>query len=363
MPLIDSAHYPALGADPQVIHLDASASMPLHEDVIAKIENFLRSNLGTHQKAQYDGALQATGAVQRTRRSIARHIGAQEDEIFFVTSASAALKDIYNTLSNSYPDGAVYSPEDHTSVAKLFSSAHVAHQLTYTQTGVYDLFGLSDDVRPYLLYAVQVHSLYGGDNDISLLRRLFPESFLLVDASQSIGRTTVNVSHMKCDALVFSSQKIGGIAGAGVLYLSKKHHPRIIDAVEPNTAPLPAIMSMGYALDIIEEKGIHAVDMYLAKMTEYFIYAALERVSAISFVKGPAFSEYSCGGNGIVSFKIDGYSSQDVSMILNDSHINVRAADHCVEASSVDRDVVRISMHVYTSTDDLDRLIDILSTL
>ncbi len=360
--LIDIVHYPAL-ADSNVLHFDASAAFPIHKLVLGDVVKFLSTNVGTHGKASYDWAQDASAEYKRTKQAVATFINATEEEVFFVASASEGLRIIHNSMRRSFPEGVVYSPEDHSSVTSVVEKTQALELLSYGPTGRYDVSNIARNEGKALVYATQVHPLYGSDNNIKSIRELFPHSFLMVDASQAIGRTSVDVAAMKCDGLTFSAQKLGGLPGVGIVYIAKKHHECLRESIEPHTLPMPAIVGLRSAIDVLQSYGVHKIDAYLTRLTEYFIYQAMERVHGISFTKGPALSEYSCSGNGIVSFRIEGYSSQDVAMILNNQAINVRAGDHCVDANAVERDVVRVSFHAYADTVSIDRLVSALAEL
>jgi cysteine desulfurase/selenocysteine lyase len=364
--LMDRQSYPSLRNHPSVIHLDASAAFPLHDAVIAAVNEVMMEYTGTAGKASYDWSLKASTEVDKVRMRVADFISASPKAIHFVYSASDAVRQLADSLHTEEYDTIIYSPEDHTSVTDLLGRHELTSiHLSYNQNGTYDLSAIDStaDYNKAIIFASNVHHLYGADNDMKALRLAFPGATLVVDASQSIGRTMVNVELLECDALYFSSQKIGGTAGAGILFISPSSRLANETIFEPSTLPLPAIASLGAAIDIIEAASLHYIDTKLTRLTGHFIMLASENVDALTFAKGPANSEYNCSGNGIVSFKIEGYSSQDIAMILGNHSINVRAADHCVNDAFVDRDVVRVSMHAYTTSQELEKLVAILAKL
>ncbi|HMI08998.1 MAG TPA: aminotransferase class V-fold PLP-dependent enzyme [Candidatus Saccharimonadales bacterium] len=364
--LMDRQSYPSLRNHPSVIHFDASAAFPLHDKVIAAVNGVMMGYVGAAGKASYDWSLRASAEVEKVRTRVADFISANPKAIHFVYSASDAARQLTDNLRAEEYDTIIYSPEDHTSVTDLLGQhALKPIHLSYNQNGAYDLNTIDStaDYSKAVIFASNIHHLYGADNDMRALRQAFPGATLVIDASQSIGRTTVNVGLLGCDALYFSSQKLGGITGAGVLFISPSSKLASIDLIEPSTLPLPAITSLGAAIDIINAVSLHHIDTKLTRLTSHFIQIAAEQVDALTFTKGSANSEYNCSGNGIVSFKVGGYSSQDIAMILGSNNINVRAADHCVNDAFVDRDVVRVSMHAYTVPDELEKLVNVLAEL
>ncbi|OGL21489.1 hypothetical protein A2707_05640 [Candidatus Saccharibacteria bacterium RIFCSPHIGHO2_01_FULL_45_15] len=359
---MDKLQYPVLRDNPSVAHMDASATFPIHEAVIQAVQHAMTAYVGAAAKASYDWSFDATSDVANARAAIAALIGATADQIFFTTSASDSARLTYDVIGKRYKDF-IYSPEDHTSTIRLFADTRHVTPLTYGYDGTYDLSSIAAKKGQVpMMFVSLVHHLYGSDNDLTSLRHKWPNAFIVVDASQAIGRMAVDVTSLECDALYFSSQKIGGIAGAGVLYV-RDIRSEYRNLIEPNTVPIPAIVSMGAAAKIIMKQGIHAIDLQLMRQSSLLVQQMNDRVARVTFSKGMAHSDYRCRNVGIVSFKIEGYGSQDIAMILNDHHINVRAGDHCVDGDVVDRDVVRVSMHAYTTDDDINRLVDVLAEL
>jgi cysteine desulfurase/selenocysteine lyase len=76
-------------------------------------------------------------------------------------------------------------------------------------------------------------------------------------------------------------------------------------------------------------------------------------------VYGPNF--WSCAdGAGILSFKVDSLSASEVGFILGENGILVRTGDHCISSRDEFDDTVRVSMHVYNTKEDIDKLIKVL---
>ena len=357
---MDRSHYPAL-ASSKLIHLDASAAFPLHQDVIAAVNKAMLHTLGASDKAQYGGALDVSRQVKQIRQEIADYIDADVSEIFLVASATDAVR----TIGTMWAKNAkvLYSPEDHSRI--IYEIAKVAEStcsLAYNQSGLYEYGSVAED-RPDVAILSHMHHVYGSDNDIQIARSRLPNTKIIVDASQSISRIPVNVRVMDCDALFFSSQKLGGIAGVGVLYIAKKHHLVIERTyVEPNTLPIMPLISLQAAIQLIAQETLRNISLHLTKLTGGLL-DSLSHLPRVHFTKGPAFPSSMCTGDGIVSFSVEGYSSQDIAMILADQGIQVRAGDHCVDPTTVDQDVVRISMYQYTTKEELDKLVEIISTL
>lgn len=355
---MDRADYPAL-AESQLIHLDASAAMPLHWQVVEAIQQATLI-CGAPGKASYRGAGQATQLTQAARQAVADLVGAAPGQIFFVPSASHAAAWLARTYG---PTGPVaYAPEDHSTVVAAIRAAVPTGrriELTYGETGEY--VADADTLRPVAsLFANHIHHLYGTDNDLVQLRQLC-QGRLFVDLSQSVARLPVDVGRLGCDGAFFSGQKLGGITGVGVLYL-RQPAPAGAEPLEPATLPLVPIAALGAAARVLRRHTMARVAGDLARKTSHLV-TTLAELPGLHFSKGIALADERCSGNGIVSFWVDGYDSVDIAQLLDDHKIAVRAGDHCIGRSAAAHDAVRVSLYTYTSQADLDRLRQVLSLL
>ncbi|GEM_PF-3019453 len=357
---MDKTQYPAL-ADTGIVHLDVSAVFPLHREVISAVDAVMLSPPGAPSKGQYTGSMSAAQVVDTVRQAVASLIHADASEVFFVASATDAAR----ILADIWGDGRslLYSPEDHDRIVHEFvKQSQSRSAISYGIDGEYDYNALVGS-QPEVAVLSHIHHVYGSDSDMSKVRQLLPDTKFIIDASQSISRRAVNIRQIGCDALFFSAQKIGGLAGVGVLYIAQQHHVSISrNYIEPNTLPVVPLASLGVAVNILERETLASIEAHLAKMTSYSI-DMLHTLPTVTFSKGPAYPDYRCAGNGIVSFSVEGYTSHDVAMILADEGIQVRAGDHCVDPNEVDQDVVRISLHRYTTVEDIDRLVSIIARL
>lgn len=357
---MDRSQYPALVAG-DIIHLDASAAFPVHNDVIAAVTTAMTSTLGTAGKACYEGARTAGDQISAIRQTVADFIHADPSEIFFVASATDAAR----IIGEMWAKGSrlLYSAEDHSRVLReVAGRSKEVYTVSYANNGEYDYSSIPTRPLDVALLS-HIHHVYGSDNHIHAIRKLLPGTKLVVDASQSISRTPIDVTALGCDALFFSAQKIGGLAGVGILYLAKKHHDESLTPyIEPNTLPLIPLVSLQAAVQVICQEDLAKISAQLSAMTVSLI-SELQQLPSVTFAKGPAFPDYRCHGHGIVSFSVTGYSSHDVAMILADQGIQVRGGDHCVDPTKANQDVVRISLHRYTTVDDMHTLVAAIAEL
>ena len=200
---------------------------------------------------------------------------------------------------------------------------------------------------------------------------------VLIDAAQSVQHTVVDVQKLYCDFLVFSSHKIYGPTGVGVLYGKEKW----LDAMPPYQGGGEMIASVSFekttfnelpfkfeagtpdfvgttalatALNYVSDIGIDNIAQYEHELLEY----ATERLLAIPNLRIYGNARQKCS---LISFLIDGIHPYDMGMLLDKMGIAVRTGHHCAEPLmrelSIDS-TVRASFAFYNTKGEIDRLVE-----
>ena len=122
---------------------------------------------------------------------------------------------------------------------------------------------------------------------------------------------------------------------------------------EPGTPNIPGVIGLGPAIDLVSSLGVRNIHTHEKKLGS-LMYDGL--------VKIPGVSVYSPHGTGVVSFNVAGENPNEFSRKLDDyGKICVRSGMHCAEplASSYHcQGTIRASVGCYTTTDEVDALID-----
>lgn len=206
-------------------------------------------------------------------------------------------------------------------------------------------------------------------------------SLLLVDGAQSVPHMKVDVKKLGCDFLVFSSHKMLGPTGVGVVYMRKglvdKLTPPILgggtinkvtyddfqlaklpDRWEAGTPDIAGVIGLGAAIEYLEKIGLKNVEKHEKELTKI----ALEGLTNIDKVEvyGPKELDKKVG---IISFNIGKMNSHDAaSMLDNLSKIEVRSGHHCAmpvmnEIIKKPEGTVRASFYIYNTKEEVEKLI------
>jgi cysteine desulfurase len=257
-----------------IIYLDHNATTPLDEAVLAAMLPFLREQFGNPASGHVLGRA-ARDAVQRSRSSVARLLGAHAGQIVFTASATEAnnLAIAGLTAPQAPPCHVVTTLVEHKSVAEPVRRLEQTLGISVTWLRPDPLgqvhpealeAALTPDTRLVSIQAANsvIHTL----NPIGGLARICAARGALFhcDATQWIGKLPIDVERLGIDALSLSAHKFYGPKGAGALYLGPKAlragvTPQILgggqeDGLRSGTLNVPAIVGLGVASELAIER-------------------------------------------------------------------------------------------------------------
>ena len=374
-----------------LVYLDNAATSQKPISVIESMNRFYthqNSNIhrGIHQLAE-----EATIEYEEARVRIAAFIGADSwQEIVFTRNTTEAI----NLLAYSWgrnklkPGDRVLSTEmeHHANIVpwQMLAEAHgvVLDFVPVTEDGKLDLEAYKRLLKkgPKLVTFAHMSNVLGTINPVAEMTALAHEAgaLVIIDAAQSVPHFRVDVIAIDADFMAFSSHKMLGPTGIGVLYGKKKLLNEMppflgggdmirrvqLDGFSTNDAPYkfeagtPAIaeaIGFGVAIDYLEALGMDNVFAHEQEMIGY----ALERLEEVPGVRvlGP---EAQAKG-GVASFTFEGVHPHDVAQILDQDGIAVRAGHHCAmpihERLGIPA-TTRASFYIYNTTDEVDALIE-----
>ncbi len=200
---------------------------------------------------------------------------------------------------------------------------------------------------------------------------------VLVDAAQSVQHMAVDVQQIDCDFLVFSSHKIYGPTGIGVLYGKEKWLEKLppyqgggemiasVSFEKTTFAALPFKFEAGTpdyvgsaalatALDYLSRIGLEKIARYEHDLLTY----ATEQLSTIDNLKIYGTASDKCS---VISFLVEGIHHYDMGVLLDTMGIAVRTGHHCAEPLMRRLGVegtVRASFAIYNTREEIDLLVN-----
>lgn len=379
--------FPAL-ADPAIVYLDSAATTQKPDTVIATVTDHHRTHTANPGRGTYSWATTLDARIAAIRNRAAAFVGAAHaDEIVFTAGATAALGTValgWGLTALADGDEILYSPADHAAnvlpwerlrdTLAHFGRRIVLRPYRVTAAGEADTDHIAELAGPRtrLITVCHLHHVYGGLSTLEELRGILdPRVRLCFDCSQSGGHLPVDVTALGADFAVFAGHKMFGSPGTGLLYCRRRVHPELRPVLpgghtgttmpallEGGTANVPGILSLAPAFDLLDELDLTAVAAHDRDLTLRLV-DGLRRVPGVRFLPGPAAAGCAVG-YGIVSFTLDGITATDLGFVLAEHGFLVRTGAHCVPGADETAGSVRVSTHVYTTPDEIDRFLTCL---
>ncbi|PKM66871.1 MAG: cysteine desulfurase [Firmicutes bacterium HGW-Firmicutes-2] len=388
------AQFPLIRHHGSLVYLDSAATTQKPEQVINRISKYNRQEHANIHRGVYDLSQKATMAYDQVRQQVKYLLSAQRDEeIIFTKGTTESL----NLIAYSYGMPMLSEGDEVVlSIAEHHSNIIPWQQLVKNKKAVLKYLPVDIEGRiiesaigtvitekTKIVSVTMVSNAFGTLQPIaSVIKRAHEVGAVVVlDGAQSVPHKKVDVKALDADFLVFSSHKMFGPTGVGALYgkyaLLEKMIPYqtggdMIEYVEEQTstfAPIPqcfeagtpnieGIIGFGEAIRFIEQVGydfIHKEEMGLTK----YAYDQLSHLNHIQ-IYGPLDIK---DRGPVISFNVEGVHPHDVTTILDQDHIAIRAGHHCAQLLMKRiglPSTCRVSFAVYNTTEDIDRLIESL---
>jgi cysteine desulfurase/selenocysteine lyase len=383
------ADFPVLSDGVHFLDSGASSQKPI--PVLDAMDNFARSSYANVHRGAYKLSVASTDAYEAARERVARFIGATDsNEVIFTRGATTAL----NMVAFGWG-------LEHLKAGDRILSTEIEHhanlvpwQMVAKRTGAtLDHVPMTDDFRLDLdAYEkklgpdVRIVAVTGMSNVLGIMppipwiseRAHEVGARVVVDAAQLVPHSPVDVEALGADFLAFSSHKMLGPTGIGVLW----GRMEALEEMEPfegggemisdvtlhdaTWAPIPHRFEAGTP-PIIEAVGLHAAVDYLDsigmdKVLEHdreLTEVALKRLGDVPGlqIQGPSTLEER---GGVVSMSLDGVHAHDLATILDEEGVAVRSGHHCAKPLMRRLGVAataRASFYVYNTEEDIDALV------
>ncbi|OLZ74147.1 cysteine desulfurase [Streptomyces sp. IMTB 2501] len=377
--------FPILTGHPELSYLDSAATAQKPQPVLDAVQSYLTTTNANAGRGTYPWANRTTALVEQTRERVKRFLDAPDPErsaVHFTSGTTEGLRTIARDwLPQLLTDGdeMVVPLADHQANISPWLEARqqLARQGVHVRvlpmpyqraSGDYDHTALADLAGPRTRFvaATHVHHVYGGDMNLHRIRRAVgPDAVICLDAAQSVGHLPVSAARLGVDFLVFSGHKAMALPGSGAVWARQTRGPAFMPGGWPGTPNTVGIASLAAALDWLEAAGTDRIERWTvalaARLTDglrhldaYEILGCRTSLAADSLVQQR---------QGIVTFRHRDIDSGDLGFILFSHGFMVRSDSHCQGEAGERYGSVRVSLHVYTTVEEVDRLLSVLTSL
>jgi cysteine desulfurase/selenocysteine lyase len=377
--------------DQPLRYLDTAATSQKPQAVLDALDRYYRLHNANVHRGLNTLAAEATEAYENCRNRVAAWVNAPAKEGVVITrGATTSLNLVARGLEHRLQAGdeiLLTEMEHHANLVPWQMLARRRHlQLRFLP--VRDDGQLDLDQLPKLLTSrtrvvslVHTSNVLGTINPVAEVAAAAKErgALTVVDAAQAAGHMPLDVQALGCDFLVFSAHKTYGPMGLGFLVA----RPDLLETLEPmegggemiewvdleqatwaevphrfeaGTPNVAAAAAFPAAIDLLEEIGVAAVRRHEEALTAH----ALERLHRLGglTIYGPADP---ADRGALVSFWDPEVHPHDLSTILDEAGVAVRAGHHCAQPLHRRLGVpatTRASFGIYNQRDDIDALVD-----
>lgn len=370
-------------------YLDSAATAQKPQALLDAISHYYANGAANVHRAQHLPGAHATQAFEDSRSKVAQWLNAGDSgQVVFTHGATSALNLLAYGLEHLFNAGdeiAISALEHH---ANLLPWQQLAKRRALTlvvlpldDDGVIDLQAAASLIGPRtrLLAVSQLSNVLGTWQPLEALLTLAQANAALtvVDGAQGIVHGRHDVQALGCDFYVFSSHKLYGPDGVGVLFgrNAALHHLRHWQfggemvqqadyqgasfrpaplGFEAGTPPIAGVIGLGAALDYLSSLDQHAVTAHEAALHDYLL-RGLKARNGVRVLGSPHVA--------LVSFVVDGVHNADLAHLLTEQGIAVRAGHHCamplLKAMHLPG-AIRVSLALYNDSDDLERFFEAL---
>ncbi|HEY9704015.1 MAG TPA: SufS family cysteine desulfurase, partial [Allocoleopsis sp.] len=374
-----------------LIYFDNAATSHKPSFVINALKDYYEQYNSNVHRGVHTLSGKATDGYEGAREKVAKFVNAQShQEIVYTRNASEAINLVaYSWGMNNLQkdDEIILSVMEHHSnlipwqfVAQKTGAILKFVELTPTEEFDFEQYKslLSDKTK--LVSVVHVSNTLGCINPVKEIAALAHKygAKVLIDACQSAPHLQINVQDIDCDWLVASGHKMCAATGIGFLYgklpllremkpflgggemiadvyLDHATYADLPHKFEAGTPAIAEAISLGAAIDYLTSIGMDKIHNYEMELTTYLF----KRLAEIPEIKtyGPKPNQTAENRAALAAFTAGDVHPHDLSTILDQSGIAIRAGHHCtqplhryIKAQST----ARASLYFYNTKEEID---------
>ncbi len=372
-----------------LVYLDSTATSQKPLAVIQAMDDFYRLNNANIHRGIHVLAEESTAMYEGARQKIAAFIhAASPRQVVFTRNATESINLVAFTWGRKNlraGDTLVLTEMEHHS--NLVPWQMLAHELDLrlefipvADDGLLDMHVYEHllELKPKLVAFTHMSNVLGTITPAQEIIRLahLAGALTLVDGAQSVPHFAVDVQALDVDFLAFSGHKMVGPSGIGVLYgkkelleamppfmgggdMIKRVHLRsfapneIPHKFEAGTPAIAEAVGLGAAVDYLQSVGMDKIAQHEHAIIQY-AHDRLSEVPGLT-IFGPT-AEHK---GGVASFMMKGVHPHDISQILDEQGIAIRAGHHCAMPLHEKYHIpatARASFYLYNGFDEVDRL-------
>ncbi len=376
-----------------LVYLDNAATSHKPTAVLQALQDYYQQDNSNVHRGVHTLSARATDAYEAVRDKVQAFINAtHREEIIYTRNATEAINLVAHTWGQTLQAGdeIILTVMEHHSnlipwqiVAQKTGAVLKFVELTETQEFDLEQFRSLISEKTKLVGVVHASNTLGCINPVEEIITIAHKygAKVLVDACQSVPHMAIDVQAMDCDWLVASGHKMCGPTGIGFLYGKRDllrsmppflgggemiadvflDHSTYADVPHKFEAGTPAIaeaIGLGAAVDYLTNIGMDRIHAYEAELTAY-LFQQLNKIPELNLY-GPQPDTKGEGRAALASFTAGEVHPHDLSTILDQAGVAIRAGHHCtqplhrcIKAQST----ARASLYFYNTQAEIDAFV------
>ena len=371
-----------------LIYLDSSNSSQKPISVLNALDNFYKKEFSNIGRSIHSLAVNATNKFEETRISVKNFLNAySKDEIIFTKNATESINLVASTFGQKY-----INKGDEILITELEHHSNYVpwHYLRETKGAVIkfapinhegdiliDKFKELINSKTKIIAVTHLSNVTGTIVPIKEIIEIAHKKNIpvLIDGCQSAPHIKIDVKDLDCDFYAISCHKVYGPTGVGILYAKKKWleslppyiggggmigevkkdkitYAQLPEKYEAGTMPTAEVVAFNESIKFMNSIGIENITKHEKEITNYAL-EKLKKINSVNIIGNPKNKA------GVISFTIKGIHPHDISTIVDEEGVAIRAGHHCCQILHEKLNLsatARASIGIYNTKEDIDIL-------
>jgi cysteine desulfurase/selenocysteine lyase len=379
--------FPIFKSNKKLVYLDTANSAQKPAAVIDALDDFYRNKYSNIGRGVYSLAGIATDAYEKTRQTIKEFVNGTAGEIIFTKNATESLNLVASCFAKFLKEGdeiLLTELEHHSNYVPWHFLRKKKVNIKFipiNKDGELELDKIDSLItnKTKIISLIHISNVTGITSPLKKIIEIAKTKKIpvCIDGTQAVAHTNVNLKDLDSDFYAFSSHKMYGPAGVGLLYMKNqwldKFDPFLggggmienvdtknityatgVNKFEAGSMPSAEVVALKEAVHFIDHLKIKNIVSHEHSLTEYAL-DKIKKFNDIEFVGNPSEEA------SLFSFNIKGIHPHDVSTVFDQDHIAVRAGHHCCQVLHKKMNLIssiRVSFGIYNTKQDVDALCD-----
>jgi cysteine desulfurase / selenocysteine lyase len=377
--------------DQPLVYLDNAATSQKPKAVLEALQHYYQTDNANVHRGVHTLSSRATDAYEGARDKVAAFVNAAtREQIVYTRNASEAINLVAYSWGMNHlqaGDEVILTVMEHHSnlipwqfVAQRTGAVLKFVELTDTQEFDFDHFKSLISDKTKLVSVVHVSNTLGCINPVEEITRIAHQhgARVLIDACQSVPHMPIDVQAIDCDWLVASGHKMCAPTGIGFLYgkldllrsmppflgggemiadvfLDHSTYADLPHKFEAGTPAIAEAIGLGAAVDYLTNIGMDKIHAYEEELTLY-LFEQLNQIPEVK-IYGPQPNATASNRAALASFTTGAVHPHDLSTILDQAGIAIRAGHHCTQPLHRHinaQSTARASLYFYNTREEID---------